>query len=163
MLLAGLTAAAGIRALLGRPDPASSQPAALLFAVLLALLAVASGLRVSRPSTRWLAGGAAFGVVLFFLWVAATGSWTVLRPASASAALLTWSVVVSLVAVAEELLLRGALFTAIAGAAGDATALIATSVAFALIHVPLYGWPAVPVDLGVGLVLGCLRLLSGGA
>jgi membrane protease YdiL (CAAX protease family) len=37
-----------------------------------------------------------------------------------------------------------------------------TSVAFALMHVPTYGVPAVPLDLGVGLVLGGLRVLSGG-
>jgi len=37
-----------------------------------------------------------------------------------------------------------------------------TSVAFALMHVPLYGWHVVPLDLGVGIWLGGLRLLGRG-
>ena len=37
-----------------------------------------------------------------------------------------------------------------------------TSVVFALLHVPLYGWHVVPLDLGVGLWLAGLRLISGG-
>jgi membrane protease YdiL (CAAX protease family) len=36
-----------------------------------------------------------------------------------------------------------------------------TSIVFALIHVPLYGWHVVPLDLGVGVFLGGLRLVSG--
>ena len=31
---------------------------------------------------------------------------------------------------------------------------------FALLHVPLYGWHVVPLDLGVGLALGGLRLVD---
>jgi hypothetical protein len=41
-------------------------------------------------------------------------------------------------------------------------AVVATSLVFALIHVPLYGWHVVPLDLGVGLLLGGLRLVTGG-
>jgi len=29
-------------------------------------------------------------------------------------------------------------------------------------HVPLYGWHVVPLDLGVGIFLGGLRLAGGG-
>jgi membrane protease YdiL (CAAX protease family) len=36
------------------------------------------------------------------------------------------------------------------------------SLAFALMHVPLYGWQVVPLDLGVGVWLGGLRLATGG-
>ena len=35
-----------------------------------------------------------------------------------------------------------------------------TSVAFALMHVPVYGWHVVPLDLAVGVVLGGLRLAT---
>jgi len=35
---------------------------------------------------------------------------------------------------------------------------MATSVLFALIHVPIYGWHVVPLDVGVGLWFGGLRL-----
>jgi membrane protease YdiL (CAAX protease family) len=35
-------------------------------------------------------------------------------------------------------------------------------VLFALIHLPLYGVGALPLDLAVGLLLGGLRIISGG-
>ena len=35
------------------------------------------------------------------------------------------------------------------------------AIAFAALHVPLYGWHAVPLDFAVGLVLGATRLLAG--
>ncbi|MBV8300387.1 MAG: CPBP family intramembrane metalloprotease [Candidatus Dormibacteraeota bacterium] len=162
LLLAGLAAAASLRTLIGRPDPAASLPAALLFAGLLSALAAATGVRPARPRIQHLVAGAAAGLALFAVWATVTGSWIVIRPEAPRAELLVWSVVVSLVAVAEEVLLRGALFSAVAAAGGEAAALVATSLAFALIHVPLYGWQAVPVDLGIGFVLGSLRLLSGG-
>ena len=59
-------------------------------------------------------------------------------------------------------MLRGALFVAIRRQAGVAAAVAVTTVAFALMHVPLYGWHVVPIDIGVGLWLGGLRLLGRG-
>ena len=41
-------------------------------------------------------------------------------------------------------------------------AVIVTAVLFAMMHVPLYGWHVVPLDLGVGLWLAGLRLATGG-
>ena len=41
-------------------------------------------------------------------------------------------------------------------------AVAVTSLAFALIHVPLYGWHVVPLDFAVGVWLAGLRLASGG-
>ncbi|MQA64109.1 MAG: CPBP family intramembrane metalloprotease, partial [Actinophytocola sp.] len=35
------------------------------------------------------------------------------------------------------------------------------AVVFALLHVPLYGWWIVPLDLAVGVFLGALRWVSG--
>jgi membrane protease YdiL (CAAX protease family) len=35
------------------------------------------------------------------------------------------------------------------------------AVLFAAVHVPLYGWAALPVDLGAGLLLGWQRHASG--
>ena len=72
-----------------------------------------------------------------------------------------WLVATTLVALAEELVLRGALFTAAARFGGPALAVTVTSVAFALMHVPVYGWHVVPLDLGVGIFLGGLRLATG--
>ena len=47
-------------------------------------------------------------------------------------------------------------------AAGPLIAVLVTSCAFALMHVPLYGWQVVPLDLGVGVLLGGMRLATGG-
>jgi membrane protease YdiL (CAAX protease family) len=73
-----------------------------------------------------------------------------------------WVAVTLLVAGAEELLLRGVLFGAVERAGGVALAVGVTSLAFALMHVPVYGWHVVPLDLGVGIFLGGLRLAGGG-
>jgi membrane protease YdiL (CAAX protease family) len=69
---------------------------------------------------------------------------------------------VSAVAVAEEVLLRGALWEVAARRWGLPAALAVTTGAFGLLHVPLYGWDALPLDLAVGLLLGGLRLAAGG-
>jgi membrane protease YdiL (CAAX protease family) len=73
---------------------------------------------------------------------------------------LPWVAVTLLVVGAEEAVLRGALLDRVTRAGGLAPALVATSVAFALLHVPLYGWPVVPLDLAVGFVLGGLRVAT---
>jgi membrane protease YdiL (CAAX protease family) len=141
-----------------------------------ALIAVALGARgwpaIAGPSRRprasaitalgvpiglGLAGGATLvGLALAVRW---PGPWIPLRPA---ASLAPWAVVTVVVATAEELVLRGTLFDALDEGLGLAAAIGGTTIAFALIHVPLYGWHVVPLDLGVGLVLAGLRLLSGG-
>jgi len=63
-------------------------------------------------------------------------------------------------AVAEEAFFRrflyGRLLPVGAGAAVGLTAL-----AFAMVHVPAYGWAAFPVDLGAGLLLSWQRWASG--
>ena len=81
------------------------------------------------------------------------------RPA---APFLPWAVITILVAAGEEAFLRGRLFDASRRAGGVLAAVAITSVAFALLHVPLYGWHVVPLDLGVGLGFAGLRLLTRG-
>jgi membrane protease YdiL (CAAX protease family) len=44
---------------------------------------------------------------------------------------------------------------------GVAPAVTVTAACFAMLHAPLYGWPAVPLDFGVGVWLGGLRLSAG--
>jgi membrane protease YdiL (CAAX protease family) len=104
--------------------------------------------------------GCAGGALLIAAWLSTRGAgFTHLH--AGSLGLAEWSLVVVLVAVAEEALLRGALFTVLSEWRGAWTALIVTSIAFALMHVPMYGWQAVPIDLAVGVFLGGLRVLSG--
>ncbi len=63
-------------------------------------------------------------------------------------------------AVAEEALFRRAAYGALS-VRGPLVAVAGSAVLFALIHVPLYGTWALPVDLGAGLVFGWQRWASG--
>lgn len=85
-----------------------------------------------------------------------------LHPLGSLVQLLVWSPLVTAIAVAEEAVLRGALFSSVESRLGTAAALMLTSVAFALMHLPLYGLAALPLDLAAGLWLGGLRILTGG-
>ena len=135
------------------------------FGSVLAVAALLAGWRPSKPGERRLASEAAVGLAggtaLLALALATRwpGPWLPFDPAPS---FLPWAAVTVLVAMAEEVILRGALFQALADCAGWVAALLGTSVLFAVLHVPLYGWHVVPLDLGVGLFLGGLRLLTGG-
>ncbi|HYM84857.1 MAG TPA: CPBP family intramembrane glutamic endopeptidase [Candidatus Dormibacteraeota bacterium] len=132
-----------------------------------ALLAGArlGGPGVSRLSSRSLASSVLLGLaagaalVAIAVLVRWPGPWVPLRPAATFA---PWALVTITVAAGEEALIRGALFDAVDEAAGATIAVVTCALVFALMHVPLYGWLVVPLDLGVGLVLGGLRLVSGG-
>jgi membrane protease YdiL (CAAX protease family) len=65
-----------------------------------------------------------------------------------------------LAAIAEEALFRRVAY-GLFQPAGAAVAVAATAVLFALIHLPLYGPTALPVDLGAGLLFGWQRYASG--
>jgi len=72
-----------------------------------------------------------------------------------------WAIPLGLLAaVAEEALLRRVLYARLEPA-GTAVAIGVTALLFALLHVPLYGWVAFPVDLGAGLLLSWQRWASG--
>jgi membrane protease YdiL (CAAX protease family) len=65
-----------------------------------------------------------------------------------------------LAAVAEEALFRRTAFSALERF-GATAAVVTTAVLFAVVHVPLYGLAAFPVDLGAGLLFGWQRAASG--
>jgi membrane protease YdiL (CAAX protease family) len=140
---------------------ASSLPAGWLFAAVL-LIGVAgarAGLVPRRsPRSTWLR--AAFvGVGGFAVLVAGPLAVQGVHVGGRYAASpLAWMGTVVIIAVSEETLLRGALFDAVVEAGGPGLALVTTTVAFALIHVPLYGWRSLPLDLAVGAWLGGLRV-----
>jgi len=74
---------------------------------------------------------------------------------------IAWALPLSLLAaVAEEAMFRRAAYGALERH-GPAVAIGATALAFALIHVPLYGVAVFPVDLGAGLLLSWQRWASG--
>lgn len=138
------------------------MPAGLVFAVVLLALAAGAGWRAHRPSLRAIALGVAGGGVMTLAWLSARPGFAIdLAPLNSGIAL--WTPIVAGVAVAEEAVLRGVLFDAIRARGGDGWALAATTVLFGVMHVPLYGIGALPVDLAVGLLLGGLRIVSGGA
>jgi len=58
--------------------------------------------------------------------------------------------------------IRGALFDTVRAWSGDGGALVATTLLFAAMHVPLYGIGSLPLDLAAGMLLGGLRIVSGG-
>ena len=133
----------------------------LLFGLALLLVAGLGGLRPALPPRQALTVGLIGGlglvaVTLLVRWPAQA------LPLGHAAPFLPWVGVTALVATSEELLLRGALWRWAAASGGDVVALIVTSALFALIHVPIYGVSVVPLDLGVGLFFGGLRLWSGG-
>jgi membrane protease YdiL (CAAX protease family) len=173
VLLTGLAAAVALRVVVGTrllsgravewtpsgvPGVAGSLTAGLAFAACLFALCAAAGVRVRRPSPgAALVGLAGAGV----LCLPAAISRLTGPDHAAGNGFLVWAVVVTVVATAEEMLLRGALYDALATRAGVWTAISVGALAFALLHVPMYGWGAVPLDAAVGVWLGVLRAVTG--
>ncbi len=157
LLLVGFAVALGLRIVAGGPDVARSQSAGLLFAGCLIVLSVAAGVRVPLTRSAVLVGVA--GIALVCAPVAVETLATV-RPLRGTQGFLPWAAVVTVVASAEELFLRGALYDATLRW-GTTVAIGSGAVLFALLHVPLYGWHVVPLDLAVGIVLGGLRQGTG--
>jgi membrane protease YdiL (CAAX protease family) len=132
-----------------------------LFGLAFLVLARAGGMRVSLPApSAWLIGLAG-SVVLVALAIGASQLAGQPLRAVPKTEFALWTMITIVVASAEELVLRGALFNASRDSTGLLSAVVVTSAAFALMHVPLYGWHVVPLDLGVGVFLAGLRLASG--
>jgi membrane protease YdiL (CAAX protease family) len=72
-----------------------------------------------------------------------------------------WTLPLSLLAaVAEEALFRRVAYAQLARW-GPVVAVVGAAALFAVVHVPLYGLAALPVDLGAGLVFGWQRWATG--
>jgi membrane protease YdiL (CAAX protease family) len=159
--LLGLAAAVALRVQVAGPAGAQSQAAAIWFAAALGLVALVTqqadvpSARVRRGLIVGLVGAAVLCVPAAIRHVALSG---IVTPTYGYA---QWAVFVIVVAVAEEALLRGSLFRAIEQRAGVGTAIAMTSVAFGLLHAPVYGWGVVPLDIAVGVWLGTLRAVTG--
>ena len=157
-LTVGFAAAIGLRIAIGLPDVSASTGAGLAFALALYGLAALSRPRLNA-SPKALSIGVVVGALLCAPAVLARIAFTDSHRPEGS--FLTWSLIVSVVAVAEEVFLRGALRDAITAWRGANTAVVVGAVLFAALHLPLYGWGSVPLDLGVGLILGYLRERTG--
>jgi membrane protease YdiL (CAAX protease family) len=162
---AGIAATAAAAALLLlRPAPAIAplrSPASLAFAYLLILAvgAVVSAAGASGGRARPAGASTSFACLAAGLAAVAVARFLV-APAPPLAATSVGVGLSVLAAVAEEALFRGGLYR-ILEPRGAAWAVAGSSLAFALIHVPAYGWPAFPVDLGAGLLFSWQRLVTG--
>jgi membrane protease YdiL (CAAX protease family) len=157
--LVGLGLALVLRVRVAGAAGAHSVSAGVVFGVALLGLAVALGF--ARPVLGWrqLCRGVGGAVVLCLPPLAHHLTHPgVIAPAGV---LPVWAAVVTLVAVAEELLLRAALYEALMSWRGPYLAIVVTALVFAALHVPMYGWSVVPLDLAVGVFLGVIRLLAG--
>ena len=156
--LGGLALALFLRLRVAGAEGAHSVVAGAVFGVTLLAVAAACGFErtsLSWRQVRWGVGGAAVLCLPALLHHIATPG-----QAAPISLLPAWAAVVTLVAVAEELLLRGAVYEAICRWRGQDTAIAVTAIAFALLHVPLYGWQVAPLDLAVGVFLGVLRRVA---
>lgn len=158
LLLVAFAVAVGLRVALGGPDVAASVPAGLAFAVALLVVALAAGTRVPLTGKAVLLGLA--GTLLVCAPVALQQALTA-KPLHGTQGFAGWAAAVVVVATAEEVFLRGALYDAAGSVWGAPAAIGIGAVCFALLHVPLYGWHVVPLDLAVGVVLGGLRQGAG--
>jgi membrane protease YdiL (CAAX protease family) len=184
LVLGGLALAVAARAVAPRSTPDEAVVTGALFGLgLIALAATAGrfglgrgrlglgaglgrfGLGLGRPGVdlrrlgRAIALGTLGGLVLVGL--ALVGRTGLVPGSIPGLALGAWAGATLLVAAGEELVLRGAAFRPLLQAAGPAVAIIVTAAAFALMHVPFYGFDVIPLDFGVGIWLGALRLVGG--
>ena len=171
-LLVGLAAIVGGRswAMTHGLDPLAVGAA---FGLALACLAVAGHRRLAAQPLQMLARrtwiglaiGAGAGLALVGVMLAgATIAGATLVPGLGrpAAPFVPWVLITIIVAAGEEALLRGRLFDAIRRAGGLPAAVLLTTLAFAPMHVPLYGWHVVPLDFAVGLGFAGLRLATRG-
>jgi membrane protease YdiL (CAAX protease family) len=154
LLLLAFAVAVGLRVAIGRPDVAVSRSAAFAFAACLLVLSVASGTRVPLSRRVVLIGLGGFALICLPV---ALDRLLTYRPLHDAEGFLPWAAAVTVVATAEEVFLRGALYDAVEALSGANAAIVVGAICFALLHVPLYGWHVLPLDLAVGLVLGGLR------
>lgn len=159
-LVIAVGCATSARALIGGVAPAGSAPAAVTFAAVLAAAVVFAGGRIAPLSWRGVAIGVAGGAALVAL--SLIGVTAVFGARAPGPTLAWWVPLVTLVAAVEELVFRGVLFDAVRARSSDIVAIAVTAALFAAIHLPLYGAAAFPLDLCVGLFLGCLRVGSDG-
>ena len=157
-LLAAFVTAVFLRLLVGGPGASQSPIAGLVFAACLLVL-TAKARPLILISWRVLLTGLA-GAIVICLPVAVHRLLGISASHLPFGNFFLWGLVVTIVALSEELFLRGSLFDAVTAWRGEATAVIVCAACFTALHIPLYGWGVVPLDLAVGTRLGLLRISS---
>ena len=108
--------------------------------------------------------GAGLGVSIFVFGVGAAGflAGRALLDVPVVAGSLAVAVALNaLAAVAEEAFFRRHLYGLLEGAWGPAAAVVGSAAAFAVVHVTVWGWWVLPLDLAAGLVLSWQRAATG--
>jgi len=159
VLLLAFGGAVVLRAAIAGPARAASVTAGLVFAGVLA--ALAAGRCAAPRLTKLSVGLGLAGAVVLLVPVVVLATSRGINPPATGSAYVPWAAATVVVATAEEMFLRGALFDALQRWRGSDVAVVGAAVTFAALHVPLYGWHVLPLDLAVGLGLGALRLASG--
>jgi len=162
--LTALVIATGCALLLARPAllPSGEDPTARLVALFVALGVVGAAWPLARHATNAparataTAAALAVGLVAFSVGRFATGGPAAVHPMFVRAVVLN-----SLAAVAEEAFFRRLLYGAVDARYGPAAAVAVSAVAFAAVHVTVWGWWVLPVDLAAGLLLSWQRAASG--
>jgi membrane protease YdiL (CAAX protease family) len=155
LLIFGFFTALLLRVDIGGVSVAHSAPAGLVFAVCLTALSVAAGTKTKFDRKNIITG--LLGGLLLII----PAAFSYKSGAQPYGSYLFWAAVVGFVALAEEAFLRGALFDVVKKRHNEKTAIAVAAVLFAALHIPLYGWRVVPLDLAVGIFLGSLRSISG--
>jgi membrane protease YdiL (CAAX protease family) len=156
---ATLVLVAGSTILLLRPSVTMSSPSPIPVLAALSVAIGAAAIALPVPGDRdrpALPAGFVLSVgVAAVLLAAQTAGRPVPIPWAAEAPVLN-----TLAAVAEEALFRRVAYARL-HPHGAIVAVVGTALLFALLHVPLYGVAAFPVDLGAGLLLSWQRWASG--
>jgi membrane protease YdiL (CAAX protease family) len=157
LLVTFFAAAVAVRVgLTGPPGFGASPWPGVLFGVLLG-----AGVLGVGTSTR--IGGRVFvaGAVATAVLVLPALAFSSVRGSLPIAWFPAWLAATLIVAPAEEAFLRGVLYDAVSGRWNADAAIVVAAIAFGMMHVPFYGWQALPLDTAVGVVLGVARLASG--
>ena len=155
-----LVIAAGCALLAARPlfGRWASDPTAQLVVLFVALLLVGAMWPISAPSIaparRRVLVPLAVGIGAFALGRALGGGHA---PAAIASRVLLLN---TLAAVAEEAFFRRLVYARLL-VGGEIAAIIGSAVLFAAVHVSVYGWWVLPIDLAAGLLLGWQRHASG--
>lgn len=160
LALAAAAATAGGALLLARPwlADAVDHPDALLVALFVTVGVVGAWWPVTAPG-RPAAGSTAVWVTLVGAAAFVAGR-LVAGGRAAAPALLGYVVLNTLAAVAEEALFRRLVYDALS-TRGALVAVAGSATAFAAVHVTVWGWWVLPLDLAAGLVLSWQRWASG--
>ena len=165
-MIAAAVVVAGSVALLARPWllRLPVDPVALLVVLFVVLLVAGAAWRLPAAAEEP-DGGERRALPSWLVLAVGIGAFAVGRLLSGGIPPVEWALravaLATLAAVAEEAFYRRLAY-GVASTAGPVVAIGASALVFALVHVTIWGWGVLPLDLAAGLLLGWQRWASGG-